>query len=404
MNDSVFREMGITADLDEVQTKIVGAEGSQLGIRGSIVLDLSIQGVIAKQLFFICNNLKQRALIGLDYLRDQGCTLDFSSGTLCVGKSKIKLADEPCGSVQRVSVLDTITLQPGRKVDLRCKVGDAESEGMQGVLEPLETFHEKFPIAVPSTVSYVCKGTTPVRFYNYSCKPIVIYKGTSVGEFCPAVEEGETLLTARCYRIESILEGQSTEKIECNAVTYGVENNHNTVNEMKQLFPIENDELSEEQKLAVWEIFAKHSQAVSRGPQDIGHCIGPQLRINTGSAPPTKLPLRRYSPEQERFICEETQKLLDGDVIEPSTSPWSAQVVLAAKKDGTYRFCLDFRKLNLVTIKEHFPIPRIEDMIDALAGAKFFSTLDLISAYHAFEIHPTDREKTAFSTKQGHWQ
>ena len=405
LSDSIFRKMGVTGELDEVQTKIVGAEGSQLEIRGSMILDLTIQGVIAKQLFFICNNLKQRALIGLDFLRDQGCTLDFSSGTLCVGKNKIKLADEPCGGVQRVSMPETITLQPGRKVDVKCKVKNADSEGTQGVLEPLAAFHERFPVAVPCAVSYVSGGSTPVRFYNYSCKPVVIYKGTSVGEFCPTAGEGETLVTARCYRIESHKEGQGTEKMECNSLTCEVDSDdHNVVEEMKLFFPIENDELSEEQKLKVWKIFAKHSQAVSRGPQDIGHCVGAQLRINTGSAPPTKLPLRRYSPEQERFICEETQKLLNGDVIEPSTSPWSAQVVLASKKDGTYRFCLDFRKLNLVTVKEHFPIPKIEDMIDALAGAKYFSTLDLISAYHAFEIHPTDREKTAFSTKQGHWQ
>ena len=172
---------------------------------------------------------------------------------------------------------------------------------------------------------------------------------------------------------------------------------------MKQLFPIDNEELTDEQKLKVWEMFARHLRAVSRGPQDIGHCTMSQLRINTGSAPPSRLPLRRYPPEQEAFVCKENQKLLENDIIEPSTSPWSAKVVLTAK-DGSYCYCLDFRRLNSVTAKEHFPIPRVESTVDALAGAKFFSTLDLIYAYHAFEIHPHDREKTTFSTKQGHLQ
>ena len=76
--------------------------------------------------------------------------------------------------------------------------------------------------------------------------------------------------------------------------------------------------------------------------------------------------------------------------------------MLAAKKDRSCRSCLDWRRLNTTTAKEHFPIPRVEDMVDALAGAKFVSTLDLISAYHAFKIDPDDREKTAFSTSQGH--
>ena len=91
-------------------------------------------------------------------------------------------------------------------------------------------------------------------------------------------------------------------------------------------------------------------------------------------------------------------------MIESSTSPWSAQVVLASKKDGSYRYCVDLRKLNSVTVKEHYLIPRVGDMIDILAGAKFFSTLDFVSAYHAFEIHTDDREKTACFTKQGHRQ
>lgn len=91
-------------------------------------------------------------------------------------------------------------------------------------------------------------------------------------------------------------------------------------------------------------------------------------------------------------------------MIEPLTSPWSTQVVLASKKEGSYCYCVDFCKLNSVTVKEHYPIPRVEDLIDTLAGEKFFLTLDFVSDYHAFEIHPDDRKKTAFSTKQGYWQ
>ena len=117
----------------------------------------------------------------------------------------------------------------------------------------------------------------------------------------------------------------------------------------------------------MWRIMAKHSKAVSRGPHDIGHCTKAQLRINTGSEPPSRLPLRRFSLEQEKYISEETQRLLERDVIEPSTSPWSAQVVLASKKDGSYHYCVDFRRLNSVTVKEHYPVPRVEDMIDTLA-------------------------------------
>ena len=84
LSDSLFREIGLSVNLDEVRTRIVGAEGSELGTRGSVVLDVTIQGVSAKQLFYVC------------YLRNQGCTLDFSSGNLYTGSNKVKLMNEPC--------------------------------------------------------------------------------------------------------------------------------------------------------------------------------------------------------------------------------------------------------------------------------------------------------------------
>lgn len=92
-------------------------------------------------------------------------------------------------------------------------------------------------------------------------------------------------------------------------------------------------------------------------------------------------------------------------MIEPSTSHWSAQVVLSSKKDGSYRYCVDFCKMQAsFTVKEHYPVPKVEDMIYTSAGENLFSNLDLMSTFDAFEINLGDTEKSAFSTKQGHWQ
>jgi hypothetical protein len=91
-------------------------------------------------------------------------------------------------------------------------------------------------------------------------------------------------------------------------------------------------------------------------------------------------------------------------VIEESEGPWSSPVVLVRKKNGDLRFCVDYRKLNDVTKKDCFPLSRIDDTLDTLAGAKWFSTLDLKSGYWQVALHPDDKEKTAFSTGQGLWQ
>ncbi len=106
----------------------------------------------------------------------------------------------------------------------------------------------------------------------------------------------------------------------------------------------------------------------------------------------------RTSPVLRKEIDNQVQKLLDADLIEPSHSPWASPVILVRKKDGSYRFCIDYRRLNSITIKDAHPLPRVDDSLDALSGATLFSTLDLSSGYWQIQMEDASREKTAFTT------
>ncbi|PIK47551.1 hypothetical protein BSL78_15569 [Apostichopus japonicus] len=97
----------------------------------------------------------------------------------------------------------------------------------------------------------------------------------------------------------------------------------------------------------------------------------------------------------------EVDKMLEEGVISPSNSAWASPVVLVKKKDGSIRFCIDYRKLNNVTNKDAFPLPRIDDSLDALSGSQWFSTLDLRSGYWQVEMENVDKVKTAFSMGTG---
>jgi hypothetical protein len=100
-------------------------------------------------------------------------------------------------------------------------------------------------------------------------------------------------------------------------------------------------------------------------------------------------------------LKKQIDELLEKGYIRPSTSPWAALVLFMEKKDGTKRMCIDYKSLNEVTIKNMYPLPRIEDLFDQLRGASVFSKIDLRSGYHQLKLQPSDIPKTAFITKYG---
>ncbi|GFV99019.1 retrovirus-related Pol polyprotein from transposon 412 [Trichonephila clavipes] len=166
-------------------------------------------------------------------------------------------------------------------------------------------------------------------------------------------------------------------------------------NSPQQLTPdlLENAELSPEQKSSAERLFQEFEDVFSRNSSDIGHTTVTQHRIDTADHPPIKQHPRRLPFAKQEEVGTLLREMQENDIIEPSSSPWASPIVLVRKKDGSTRFCVDYRKLNDVTKKDSYPLPRIDDTLDTLSGHKWFSTLDLKSGYWQVEIHPEDREK-----------
>uniref|UniRef100_A0A2N9H3S5 Integrase catalytic domain-containing protein n=1 Tax=Fagus sylvatica TaxID=28930 RepID=A0A2N9H3S5_FAGSY len=122
-----------------------------------------------------------------------------------------------------------------------------------------------------------------------------------------------------------------------------------------------------------------------------------------GTGPISKAPYR-MAPTELKELKEQLQDLLDKGFIRPSASPWGAPVLFVKKKDGSMRLCIDYRELNKVTIRNKYPLPRIDDLFDQLRGSEVFSKIDLRSGYHQLRVKEEDIPKTAFRTRYGHYE
>ncbi|XP_063942643.1 uncharacterized protein LOC135150309 [Daucus carota subsp. sativus] len=128
------------------------------------------------------------------------------------------------------------------------------------------------------------------------------------------------------------------------------------------------------------------------------------LQLETYAAVPISKAPYRMAPVEMKELAKQLQELLEKGVIRPSVSPWGAPVLFVKKKDGSMRLCIDYRELNKLTIKNKYPLPRIDDLFDQLKGAEYFSKIDLRSGYHQLKIKSEDIPKTAFRTRYGHYE
>jgi hypothetical protein len=193
-----------------------------------------------------------------------------------------------------------------------------------------------------------------------------------------------------------VITGTLTPEMSSSADTSSAIPDHLT-----QLYLRSTENLKGEECGSLQTLLSSYSDVFAKHDFDLGEFSTIMHRIDTGDAAPVRHGLRRtplgFQKEEEAHL----QKMLQHGVIQPSASEWAAAPVIVKKKDGKYRYCVNYRSLNKLTRKDSFPLPLIEECLDALADAAYFSTLDMASGYWQILIDPADRHKTAFITKYG---
>ncbi|GJW50731.1 putative reverse transcriptase domain-containing protein [Tanacetum coccineum] len=128
-----------------------------------------------------------------------------------------------------------------------------------------------------------------------------------------------------------------------------------------------------------------------------------QIDLVPGAAPVARAPYRLV-PSEMKELSEQLKELSNKGFIRPSSSPWGASILFVKKKDGSFRMCIDYRELNKLTVKNRYPLPRIDDLFDQLQGSSVYSKIDLRSGYHQLRVQEEDIPKTAFRTRYGHYE
>ena len=328
--------------------------------------------------------LTTEAILGGDFLRDNQCTLEIGQRRLQFGNRGVAIAmddvsSEPVIVQARVTLDETIRIPAFSEKEVPARIDKPLRDGIW-VLEGDRS--GRLPVSVANALVNVSSSYVPIRMINTQCESVVVFKGTKVGIVEEAAPPTPVAAVETDFPKDDVISEEKKEMLKAMAESCG--GSELTIEQREQFYLL---------LLANADVFADDNHP--------GRTNLIKHRIETGSNPPVRQPVRRISPHKREEASRLLKEMLDKKVIQPSSSPWASPIVLVPKKDGSVRFCIDYRKVNAITRRDAYPLPRIDDTLDTLAGAKWFSTLDMLSGYWQVELEEGDKEKTAFCTQEG---
>ena len=236
---------------------------------------------------------------------------------------------------------------------------------------------------------------------------------TESGEIEQGVCSARTVVPDKCedvpVRIINVMDrtihleaGTVVSELRAVEIVKNDEKNQNTgIEHLTKMLEKVDDSVPQSSKDKLRQLVHGYSHIFSKGEYDLGQAKYVQHHINTGNAKPFRQTLRRHPDKYLEVIDNQVETMRQQGLIENSRSDWASNIVLARKKDGSLRLCIDYRQLNLSSEKNTYPLPLITSCLDALGGSKWFSTFDLRSGYHQVELAPEDMDKTTFLTRRG---
>ena len=372
-------------ELQPTTRRLTAANGTEIPVLGEGIIDLQVGRSIEKRLVLVSHHVSE-AILGIDFLKDRGCSWNFINDRVTVDGVLIQLYTRPGRLALRKIYASARVEIPARcEIDVPVRVPwiTRWPEDTALLTEP-RVLREGVMSA--RTLISAAALDSAVHVINVSDKSVIL-----VTDELLAIAEEQSIEEINPSKIPTV------EKVE-------KEVDNRVPEHVRKIVEGFAKSLSSEERQKAEEFVIKSASIFSSSEFDLGKVNIIPHTIDTGSSKPFKQQLRRHPVAYLQFIDDEVDKMLQHGIVEATSSPWASNVVLIKKPSGDWRFCVDFRQLNLCTVKDSYPLPRIDLCMDALGGAQWFTTLDLRSGYWQVALDPESAQKTAFVTRKGVWK
>ncbi len=383
-------------------SNIIGVGGEVHKVIGTVILPIGFGEILIYHKFYVFRKLHYDAILGVDFFNEHKANLNFNNQTLSLPSINV---DVPLTStipdIGTGRTKYSITLNPKSEAWIPIRVSNAKQKNIVALLEPSKDLHSKTLLRGSRSVVTITNGQCMYRLLNPHSIPVTITKNAAVARAQP--------LTA--YTTHPFTNTQTTDSpcvCATDMSTDGLTDDEyiSIANELK--IDLSNSSLNEEEKRQLLILLGKKRKAFAMNLSELGCTDVVKHHIDTGDAPPKRHAFYRTTPEKQKAIEKELDKLEKAGIIEPSVSNWTSPLLILEKKSqpGEYRIAIDYKHINKVVKPMFYPLPTLDTVIDSISQnrPKIFSTLDMISGYYQIKLTDESKEKSAFSTHMGAFQ
>ena len=376
-------------------------DGSITPVESVIKADLELDGQILRTVLLYVPACGNRILLGSNNLEEVGGNIDYPTQTLTWenvnGKeiqTKFTLSNNR--SINMLEIKRHTTLKSNSGHLLRIPVEG--NEGTQVEFEGTKELQDQ-GLFLPRSINTIENGCITIPVLNISNRLRKIGPRTPIGQWNPVNPNTTMIEVPKTHADNNIIKIMG-ERLE-NLLLKSGHKNKSVIGETEIKFGETISKVERDCFVNLCRLFPTIFSN-DKKPLNSTHKIKCHIPVEMAPGePPINSKLRRMTPRENEIIQQELNKMMEQDIIEPSDAAWSFPVVLAKKPDGSWRFCVDYRKLNSKTKRDVYPLPRIDDALDHLGGCKYFSSFDLRSGYWQIPMDEDSKDLTTFITKFG---